>query len=613
MTRWWKALAGVLLIAAGTAGAAAAEPAMFRGNARLTGVYPTAPAHSLDGVAFTVATGGPIRSTPAVAGGMLYFGSDDGFLYAVDARNGAQRWRFRSGGSVRSSPAVADGLVFFSSRDGNLYAVGAADGRRRWTMKFAADLGADNYWDYYLSSPIVADGILYVGGGDGRLYALQPRTGRRIWTHDAGARIRSTPAAADGSVVFGTNKGHLVALDTGDGSRRWIFATRGASRTFADKNNDTTSIYASPSIADGIVTVGSRDGYLYAVDLATGEKRWDSTQDGSSWILSTGIDGGTVFVGGGSALIVQALDLRTGAEKWRFPLSGAAFSSMSIAGPMLYFSDLSGMVHALDKASGVERWRFPLGGRSFSTPIVSDGTVYASSDAGILHALRGSTRPAAARPIRRAVFRHGPKDGDFSWFSNQVDVAILEYFKRFGYEQADAARLEQLMREKIANPGAIAIVLADSRLPRALTEQGRADSLVRRYLESGGKLAVPGINPLALHHDPATGQVDRLNFDHARQVLDVDFPPISLGNGFYQSEPTDEGRRWGLRSGFVGFGAVRPGPGIVMLARDEFGMASAWAKNYGGPEGTGLLQLNAPRNEAGDLSQLLAAVEHGLR
>ena len=101
------------------------------------GVYDTAPVRSINGVRFTFATGGPIRSTPAVVGGVLYFGSSDGNFYALDAKSGRERWRFRTGGAVTSSPAIAEGIVYFASRDGFLYAVDARNGRQRWRFRWA--------------------------------------------------------------------------------------------------------------------------------------------------------------------------------------------------------------------------------------------------------------------------------------------------------------------------------------------------------------------------------------------------------------------------------------------------------------------------------------------
>src|SRR4051794_5060087 len=106
-----------LAAAAMPAAAAAQASAMFGGDPQLTGVYRTAPAASLAGIRFTVQTDSPIRSNPAVAGGLLVFGSDDGFVHAVDARTGAERWRFRTGGAVRSSPAIVGGSVYVASRD----------------------------------------------------------------------------------------------------------------------------------------------------------------------------------------------------------------------------------------------------------------------------------------------------------------------------------------------------------------------------------------------------------------------------------------------------------------------------------------------------------------
>ena len=57
--------------------------------------------------------------------GVVYFGSNDGYLYAVDAASGDPIRRYEAGSAVYSSPAVVDGVVYFGSRDGYLYAVDA--------------------------------------------------------------------------------------------------------------------------------------------------------------------------------------------------------------------------------------------------------------------------------------------------------------------------------------------------------------------------------------------------------------------------------------------------------------------------------------------------------
>jgi outer membrane protein assembly factor BamB len=114
---------------------------------------------------------GPIGSSPALAGGRLYFGSDDGNLYAVDATTGALVWKFPTGGKIVSSPAVATDAaqstttIVVGSNDGNLYFVDQ-DGM---SAAPAVTIGAA-----VSSSPAIgSDGTVYVGADDGRVYAIR--------------------------------------------------------------------------------------------------------------------------------------------------------------------------------------------------------------------------------------------------------------------------------------------------------------------------------------------------------------------------------------------------------------------------------------------------------
>ncbi|MBK7919598.1 MAG: PQQ-like beta-propeller repeat protein [Chloroflexi bacterium] len=65
-------------------------------------------------------------SSPAIADGIVYFGSWDQNLYAVNGRNGQQTWLFTTGGGV-SSPTIADGVVYVGSDNGALYAIPEAE------------------------------------------------------------------------------------------------------------------------------------------------------------------------------------------------------------------------------------------------------------------------------------------------------------------------------------------------------------------------------------------------------------------------------------------------------------------------------------------------------
>ena len=56
-----------------------------------------------------------VYSSPAVVGGVVYVGSDDGNVYALNAANGAKLWNYTTGSEVYSSPAVVDGVVYIGS------------------------------------------------------------------------------------------------------------------------------------------------------------------------------------------------------------------------------------------------------------------------------------------------------------------------------------------------------------------------------------------------------------------------------------------------------------------------------------------------------------------
>ena len=56
-------------------------------------------------------------SSPAVSNGVVYVGSYDKNLYAIDAMTGAEKWRFKTGNYVGSSPAVSNGVVYVGSDD----------------------------------------------------------------------------------------------------------------------------------------------------------------------------------------------------------------------------------------------------------------------------------------------------------------------------------------------------------------------------------------------------------------------------------------------------------------------------------------------------------------
>ncbi len=594
---------------------------MFRGNPELTGDLNSKDVNSLENVQFVFRTNGAVRSSPVVADNILYVGSNDGNFYALDSRSGKEIWRFETKGEITSTAAVYGGTVWFSSRDRYLYALSAKSGKEIWKFKMGEDLSNkdyQDYWDYYLSSPNIFNGNIYVGSGDGFLYAFNCSTKKSIWKFNADSRIRSTPAISGNLVVFGTMDGHLIAVDIKNGKRKWTFAVDGASFHFDDKSNDRTSVFCSPSIGNGIVAIGGRDGFLYGVNFETGKLEWKTTHDGSSWILSTGILGNTLYVGSGSAFILQAADLKTGKVLWRFKTRSAVFSSISITGNTLYFADISGSVYALDRITGKKRWEYAAGTRIFSTPVVCNGMVYFGSDDGNVYALKSSLNDKVDEyPLKKIVYWEGPKtDSSFIAFQFNTDLWLRDYFVGAGYTLMNSIQLIDFIKNKEYKNFRSVIVLSDNKIPAEVVGNDSSDSPLRKYLDDGGKVAAFGDNPLIYQLDPESGVLEAFDYGLPEKILGIKLIDPRYSRGYYPCKITEDGRKCGLYNFWVSSGSmIEKDKTVGVLAANEFGKTSAWIKNYGGSRGTGWLQLNAYSYKGiigQQVYQFRSAIEYGI-
>src|SRR6185437_9983314 len=192
--------------------AGSSDARMFKCSPALTGACDGTAPKQLMGIRFVFHANAPVRSTPLLYRGRLYFGSSDGTFYAVDAESGRLHWETKASGPVSSSAAAKDGIVYVVCRPNVLYALNSETGAVRWRRDLGADKGVQNYWDFFESSPVLDESRLFVGSGDGRLYAFEADSGRQLWSYDAGSRIRSTPAVSDHTVVFGAMNGSVYAV-----------------------------------------------------------------------------------------------------------------------------------------------------------------------------------------------------------------------------------------------------------------------------------------------------------------------------------------------------------------------------------------------------------------
>jgi eukaryotic-like serine/threonine-protein kinase len=273
-------------------------------------------------------------SSPAVSGGRVYFGSGDGEVYALDARDGAVRWKFHTGNVVHASPAVADGVLYVGSWDSYFYALDAASGAQRWRFKTGEDHKINNQVGIQ-SSAAVAHGLVYFGCRDSHLYALDARTGKQRWAFPtAGAWVVSSPALRDGTLYFATSdSAELHALDAATGAPRFELS-------FAH-----WPFFSSPALAGDYLYIGSHAGKVLAVDLKSRQVAWtfltDAAQQNAAALTQS--DGTPNYR---AAFIDSFYDnLVVGVQ--RMMQTGAVLSSPVIDGNTLYFGSWDGQLYAL--------------------------------------------------------------------------------------------------------------------------------------------------------------------------------------------------------------------------------------------------------------------------
>ncbi len=199
----------------------------------------------------------------------MLFGSGDQHVYALDATTGEKRWAFKTNDVVHASPAVANGVVYIGSWDRNLYALDLATGRERWRFQTGNDTVIYNQIGI-ASSAAVANGVVYFGCRDGHFYAVDAATGALRWVHDNKMGwVIASPAVRDGIVYFPTSDGtRFKALDATTGALKYSVENKAVS-------------FSSPALVNDRVFFGSSDGWLHALDIATGKEVASFQSDGS--------------------------------------------------------------------------------------------------------------------------------------------------------------------------------------------------------------------------------------------------------------------------------------------------------------------------------------------
>ena len=567
-----------------------AQPAavMFRGDAAHSGHY-AGGGERIIGLQWRFPTQGDVMASPLVARGVVYVGSGDGKMYAIDERSGDVRWAVSLGAPVQSSAALVDDLVVVGSRDGRLHALDARNGKQRWQLATGKDLPlpwGHESGDVWTSSPTIAGGKILFGGGDGVVYAIEPARGAVLWRAQTGGRIRGTPAIHDNRVFIGSFDSRIYAFDLHDGRRIWRYDTEGVGLNSANFGFDRRSIQSSPSVGDGMVYVGARDGFLYALDERTSALRWKFDHK-VSWVNSSpAFAESVVYAGSSDGHFVQAVDVKTGRELWRANAIGTVWSSPALTERYAYWGDGTGRIFGANRSNGTQLSVFRTGSTIHSSPVIDGDLLFIGSGDGGVYALRLGS--AAAAPMRAVFF-----DSTYlrvSQVQNTGDVA--RYLVAGGYTKLDAGALATFLENRIADRVPSVIVFAIDFIPADANKSPARSSLFRRYLDAGGKVVWLGLPPNIWPVEPIRGERKGLNevaWDAPTELLGVSFAEAIFDQRGARATPA--GERWGLTPRWRTAWSVSPNAVTRVLALDDWGLAGAWSKEYGSGPGTGFVRV----------------------
>ncbi|MGC9332801.1 MAG: PQQ-binding-like beta-propeller repeat protein [Anaerolineae bacterium] len=304
-----------------------------------------------------------VRSSPRVVEGVLYVGSYDSNLYALNARNGDFLWKFPTRGGIVSAPCIDGDLVLFGSEDGNLYAVSRKTGEQVWVYSTEGRVR---------SSARVEYSHCFIGSDDGCLYAVNVQFGRVVWTFQSAGPIRSTPWLAGEVVFVGSDDGYVYALEMATGHVKWKYST-------------PRRVISSPIGHESLIIMGSADGHLYALNSGSGWPVWRLRTRGPV-LSSPAVEGGMVYVGSADGYL-YAVDASTGRERWKYDTGAAVTSSPAIGDGIIYIGSNDEAIHAVDLRKGERLWRYATGGPIPSSPTVYEGTVYIGSTDHHVYAL----------------------------------------------------------------------------------------------------------------------------------------------------------------------------------------------------------------------------------
>ncbi|NLP05637.1 PQQ-binding-like beta-propeller repeat protein [Candidatus Fermentibacteria bacterium] len=317
-------------------------------------------------------------AAPALLGGRLYFGGNDGVFRAVDAESGTELWSHATACGLSGEAAAEPGAVYFGGQDGYFYALDSDDGSRLWS----AGLG----FHLFSGAGLLGDSLVIAGNSDGSVAALSRQDGTVVW-HDRPGGLILGPAITDTVAVFTSEDGTVCAYGV-SGRRLWL--------------RDFPGLASPPSAACGSVFVAFSDGSVRRLDIRDGESQWevDLVPGQSRCAMSRPVVSGDRVVLGTCDSRVVCLSAGDGSELWQAVLENWVQVPPAVGDSTVYAACDDKRLHVLSLEDGSALDSLELGGYAGSAPLLVNGTLYLGTAAGEFFAFRGTPRADAENSLQ---------------------------------------------------------------------------------------------------------------------------------------------------------------------------------------------------------------------
>ncbi len=353
--------------------ASADEWETFHGAASLSGVssseIPATPS-----LLWRFDAGAPVCSTPVSGGGYIFFCNRRGEIFALN-RAGQKVWMQtlverpvaqRQGGGAKFDAPLScfDKLVLAVSRKGKLYALDAKTGIKKWSYDMNGSVRA--------CPNMVPDvGVIVIDQSDGVLHCVNIETGKLRWETDGVERSDGTPSSDGGWVVFGSCAAALHIYSASDGTH------------IGDIEIDEESqIAGGVAISKDSVFAGTYVGALVRADLKSMKIVWRNTDAGDQSFATPAVTDDKVIFSADDGF-VRALDRATGKQIWKFDTAGLPTSPVVANGKVLVSAD--GVLFLLSIKDGRKIWSNEISDE-ITSPAVVDGMIIVGADDGTVTA-----------------------------------------------------------------------------------------------------------------------------------------------------------------------------------------------------------------------------------